>query len=92
MILFFAGMALFCGYAFWRLGERSLLVCGVLFAGLACAPLAPPGWFGAYACLVMALAVGSGLRRARPATPPTQSVHHAVCRPYHNSVASEGRE
>lgn len=92
MILFFAGMALFCGYAFWHLGERSLLVCGVLFAGLAGMPLVPPSWLGVYACTVMVLVAAVGLRRTARATPPTQSVHHAVCRPYHHSVASEGRE
>ena len=87
-------MALFCGYIAWRLGNRSLAVCAVLFVGLAGMPLVAHEWLAGYGMVVIGLAGGVqyAFRYPPRATPPPRFVHHAVCRPYHSSVAFEDRE
>lgn len=94
MVPFFVGMALFCGSMAWRLGSRSLAVCGVLFMGLAGMPLIAPQWLVGYGMAIIGLAGGVqyAFRHLPCATPPTRPVHHAVCRPYHSTVAFEDRE
>lgn len=94
MVPFFMGMALFCGFGAWRLGDRSLAVCAILFLGLAGLPSVGREWLAWYGVVIIALAMGVRYTRCwvHADVPSSQWFHHAVCRPYHSSVAFEDRE
>lgn len=96
MIVFFVLMALACAWLSVQLQDRWLAVNAWLFVGLAFTPLIGGSalllWWVVVGLMAWWMAVRYFPRAWREPAPLPQSAHYAVCRWYHSSAASEGRE